>query len=140
MGKHYTEEEKRQIQELAQQGYPYVSIAQQLGRSTNAIRNIIHRDNIKTQTTQTIQQLQEKKLTLQQQTQQIKQELMLLEKSRNQIQHALKIEENQFTENLEREIIRLRVKKPELFTITFQDQINKLTGELATSIIRWLLK
>ena len=54
MGKRYTEEEKRHIQELAQQGYTDESIAQQLGRSTNAIRNIRHRTNIKTRETKTI--------------------------------------------------------------------------------------
>ena len=65
MGKRYTEEEKRQIQELAAQGYTDEVIAQQLGRSTNAIRNHRHRTNIKTRETETIKQLKEKKHTLQ---------------------------------------------------------------------------
>ena len=58
MGKRYTEEEKRQIQELAAQGYTDEVIAQQLGRSTNAIRNHRHRTNIKTRETETIKQMQ----------------------------------------------------------------------------------
>ena len=54
MGKRYTEEEKRHIQELATQGHTDEAIAQQLVRSTNAIRNIRHRNHILTMETQTI--------------------------------------------------------------------------------------
>jgi transposase-like protein len=45
LGKRYTEEEKRLIQELVTQGHTDQSIPQQLGRSTNAIRNMRHRNH-----------------------------------------------------------------------------------------------
>lgn len=140
MGKRYTEEEKRQIQELANQGHTDEVIAQQLDRSTNAIRNMRHRNNLKTKEIQTIHKLQQTKQKLQQETQQIEYKLEQLEKRRNQIQQALRPEETQLVQKIETELTRLKDKKPELFTITTQEQINKLTTELATSFIRWLLQ
>ena len=140
MGKRYTEEEKRQIQELTQQGHTDEAIAQKLNRSTNAVRNIRHRANIKTQTTETIQQLQDKRQTLKKQTQQLEQELKQLQTRRDQTHQALQVEEKQLMMKLETELNKLKETKPELFTITLEEQINKLTGQLATSFIRWLLE
>jgi hypothetical protein len=140
LGKRYTGEEKRLIQELAEQGYTDESIAQQLGRSTNAIRNIRNRNNIKTRETQTIQQLKEKKHTLQQQTQQKERILKQLEQRRNQIQEALQAEEAKFNQKLETELIRLKDRKPELCTITAEEQMNHLKAQLASSFIRWLFQ
>ena len=134
MGKRYTEEEKHRIQELTQQGNTDDSIAQQLGRSTNAIRNIRHRNNIKTKETQTIQELRQTKQKLQQQTQQIEYKLRLLEKRRNQIQQAIKTEETQLVKKLEIELTRLKDRKPELFTITAQEQIKGHEGPQISAI------
>ena len=140
MGKRYTEEEKRQIQELADQGHTDESIAERLGRSTNAIRNIRYRDNIKTRETQTIQQLKEKIQALQQQNQQIEYKLRQLEKRRTQTQQALQTEETKFNKKLVTELTRLKDSKPELFTITAEEQMQKLTAQLALSFIRWLME
>jgi len=140
LGKRYTEEEKRQIQELADQGHTDESIAERLGRSTNAIRNIRYRDNIKTRETQTIQQLKEKIQALQQQNQQIEYKLRQLEKRRTQTQQALQTEETKFNKKLVTELTRLKDSKPELFTITAEEQMQKLTAQLALSFIRWLME
>jgi predicted transcriptional regulator len=140
VGKHYTEQEKRRIQELAQQGYTDEAIAQQLGRSTNAIRNIRHRDNIKSSEIQSIHQLKETKQTLEQQTQQTEYELKKLEQRRNQIQRALQMEQTQLNQKLEIELTRLKDTKPELFTITAEEQLIKLTAQLGASILRWLFE
>ena len=140
MGKRHPEEEKRHIQELAQQGHTDESIAQQLGRSTNAIQNHRHRINIKTQTTQTIQYLKLEKQKLQHQTHQIERKLRQLQQRRNQIQQALQVEEIHFNQKLVTELNRLKYRKPELFTLTAEEQLSKLTAQLASSFIRWLIE
>jgi hypothetical protein len=140
LGKRYTEEEKHLIQELSHQGHTDETIAQQIGRSTNAIRNIRHRNNIKTRETQTIQKLRQTKQKLQQQIQQIEHIIRKLEKRRNQTHQALRTEETQLIKKLETQLTRLKHRKPELFTITAQEQINKLTLELATTIFKWLIE
>ena len=66
MGKRYSEEEKRLIQELATQGHTDESIAQQLDRSTNAVRNYRHRTNIKKKEIKSIQQLKQQTRILEQ--------------------------------------------------------------------------
>ena len=140
MGKRYTDEEKQRIQELTEQGHTDESIAQQLGRSTNAIRNIRHRTNIKTRHTYTINQLNQEKQNLTRQTQETIKQLRQLETRRDKVGQALVIEENILNKRLETALVRLRDQKPELFTITIQDQVNKLTVELASSFIQWLIK
>ena len=140
MGKRYTEEEKSHIQELADQGHTDESIAQQLGRSTNAVRNYRHRTNIKTKQTKTIQQLNQENHDLTRQTQEILKQLRQLEAKRDKVRQALQIEETALNKRIETALNRLRDKKPELFTITLQDQVNKLTVELASSFIQWLIE
>jgi transposase-like protein len=133
VGKRYTEEEKHRIQELAQQGYTDESIAQQLGRSTNAIRNIRHRNNIKIKETKTIRQLK-------QQTRELEQRLNQLNRNQSQIRIALQVEDQTFRNKIETELIKLKTQKPELFYITEHEQLSQITTQLATSFIRWLLE
>ena len=133
MGKQYSEEEKRRIQELVTQGLTDESIAQQLGRSTNAIRNYRHRTNIKTKQTTSIQQLK-------QQTQILEQKRFKLENRIKPLIKTRQIEEKALRQRLELELIRLKDTKPELFEITAQDQLTKLTVELGTTFLRWLIK
>ena len=140
MGKRYTEQEKQLIQELANQGSIDESIAQQLGRSTNAIRNIRHRTNIKTKETTSIQQLKQEKQKLQQQTQETSKRLRQLETRRDQIKQALQAEEENFKTKLEAELVQLKNIKPELFEITDQEQLAKLTTQLGISLIRWVFE
>ncbi|TFH14063.1 hypothetical protein E4H04_10915 [Candidatus Bathyarchaeota archaeon] len=130
----------RGIQQLSEQGLTDESIAQQLGRSTNAIRNLRHRNNIKTSETQTIQQLHQEKHNLTQQTQELEQRLNQLDRKRNQLKTALQTEDQELKNKLEAELIQLKNKKPELFQITGEEQLAKLTAQLATSFIRWLIE
>ena len=140
MGKRYTEQEQRHIQELASQGQTDESIAQQLGRSTNAIRNYRHRTNIHSKETTSIQLLKREKQKLIRQTQETEQQMRQLETRRDQVNQALAIEETLLNERLETTLIRLKDQNPELFTVTIQDQVNKLTVEIASSVIRWLIE
>ena len=167
MGKQYSEEEKRQIQDLAEQGHTDESIAQQLGRSTNAIRNIRHRTNIKTKQNKNIQQLnrstnairnyrhrsniktketnsiqllKQEKQKLTRQTQEIEKQIRQLETRRDQIKQATQMEEENFKTKLEAELVQLKNTKPELFEITGQEQLTKLTVQLGISLIRWVFE
>ncbi len=133
MGKRYTEQEKHRIQELAEQGHTDESIAQQLSRSTNAIRNYRHRTNIKVKESTSIQQLK-------QQTHELDQKKVKLEKRIRSLRKKRQIEEDEFQQRLENELIRLKDSNPELFQITAQEQISKLTVELGSSILRWLIE
>jgi transposase len=133
MGKRYTEEEKRHIQELSQQGYTDESIAQQLNRSINAIRNYRHRTNIKNKETQTIQQLKHQNQKLELVRIQLEQRIQILRETHQ-------IEEDEFKKRLEKELMRLKDRKPELFFISGQEQLSKLTAQLGISLIRWLFK
>jgi len=140
VGKRYTEEEKRLIQELVALGYTDKAIAQQLDRSTNAIRNIRYRTHIKTQETQTIKNLQQEKQVIEQQIKHLDHELRQLKTRREQTYNALQVEQKQFIKKLETELTKLKNTKPELFTITIQEEIGKLTAQLAVSFVKWLIE
>ena len=140
MGKRYTDDELSLIQELTQQGHTDETIAQQLNRSTNAIRNIRHRINIKTRETETIQQLEETKLILQHKTKQLENDLKHSQRRKSLLKQAAETDNELLQRRIHSELLDLRKRKPELFTVTVQDQLNMLTAELATSIIRWLIE
>ena len=108
--------------------------------SYTSARNIRHRTNIKTRETKNIQDLNRQNQKLNKQAQETEKRLRQLEARRDQVRNALQIEEITLNKRLESELIRLKDQKPELFTITKQDHVNKLTGVLATSVIRWLLE
>ena len=114
------------------QGQTDENIAQQLGRSTNAIRNIRHRKNIKTKEMKSIQELKHQNWELSHNKVQLMRQIDLLKKTHH-------IEDDEFRNRLKTELVRLKHRKPELFTITGQEQLNQLTAELGISIIRWLL-
>ena len=140
MGKRYTGQEKQRIQELSQQGHTDESIAQQLGRTTNAIRNYRHRTNIKTKETTFIQLLRQEKQKLTQKNRELEKQMKQLEARRDQVGQALRIEETQLTKKIKTELIQLKNKRPELFKITDQEQLAKLTTQLGISIIRWVFE
>jgi IS30 family transposase len=140
LGKRYTEEEKRLIQELSEQGQTDESIANQLGRTPNAIRNIRHRTNIKAKETITIQQLKETNQTFQKETKKLENHLKHLQRRKSHLKQAIEKDNELLQARLHKELLELRKRKPELFTITIQDQMNTLTAELTTSFIRWLIE
>jgi hypothetical protein len=98
-----------------------------------AIRNIRHRTNIKTREHETIQQLKR-------QTRELDQKLIQLERRIYLLTKVRQIEDTQFKNRLEIELMRLKDRKPELFTITGQEQINKLAVEFVTSLVRYLIE
>jgi hypothetical protein len=89
--------------------------------------------NIKTRETKTIKQLKQQTRELEQKRRKLEQRITLLMKNH-------RIEEDRFRHRLEAELTRLKDKKPELFHITEQEQIAKLTVQLGISFIRWLFE
>ena len=105
MGKRYTEEEQRRIQELSDQGHTDESIAQQLGRSTNAIRNIRYRTNIKTRQTQTISQQKQEKQRQAQQIQELEYKLRQLNSIKVKLSQSKQMDEITLYQRLETALI-----------------------------------
>jgi hypothetical protein len=132
LGKRYTREEISQIQELSEQGLTDESIAQQLGRSTNAIRNIRYRNQLKSKIIRSIQELK-------QENQKLKRTNLYLKAREQDLAKAVQIDEKTLHLKIETSLTQLKHKKPELFYISGQEQINKLTAQIATSFIQWLI-
>ena len=51
---------------------------------------------------------------------------------------ALQLDEEILRTYIQSEIVELKQKRPELFIMTGQEQLNRLTADLATILIRWL--
>ena len=139
MGKRYTKEEIIQIQILTQKGHTIKDIANVLGRPEAGIRNIRHRTKIKFETRETIKSLRYERRTLNQQVQDLRWELSSLQTRRDQITKVLLIEEKALYQKLYNALQNLKDYKPELFQITLEEQIAKITIQLAGTFIRWLI-
>lgn len=140
MGGRYTDQEISHIQQLAEQDQTDKQIAEQLNRSPNAIRNIRHRHRLKQNTKQNIKALQQETQTLEQRITQLRREQQQLQARRNEVAQALQVDEAALRQRLEVSLTRLKDEKPELFAITVQEQIIKLTAQLAGAYIKWLIK
>ena len=139
MGLRYTLKETEEIQALAKQGYTNQQIADKLGRTQAAIRNIRHRNKIKTQTRQDINTLRSQRTRLNQEVKTLQAQTVKLETRHRQVTKALQTNEATLNNRLETRLRQLKYQKPELFKISTEDQIAKLTGELATHLIKWLI-
>ena len=85
-------------------------------------------------------QLKQEKQKLNQLIRELEKQIKQLEARRNQVGQALRIEETQLTQKIETELIQLKNKRPELFEITGQEQLAKLTTQLGLSLIRWVFE
>ena len=101
MGKRYSKEEINRINELANHGLTNEKIAQKMGRTTNGIRNIRHRKNLRTQTRNTINKLNQRKLELQKTTSNLQYEINKLETRHQEITKVLKFNEQVLTKRIE---------------------------------------
>ena len=147
MGKRYTREEIGRIQALASEGLTSTEIAASLGRTEHAIRNLRHRLKLKTETSDTIQSLLSKKDHIEAELTKLKQthrelstEISDLQKRRDATSQALQVEQAILTKRISTELTELKTQKPELFHITGQEQLAKLTGALFGSFLRWLFE
>jgi len=99
LGTRYRPEEIEEIQILAEQGYSNQQIADKLGRTQAAIRNIRHRNKIKTQTQNTIETLTNQKTTLNKTTQKLQTQITYLQSRHRQVKKALQLDEETLQNN-----------------------------------------
>jgi transposase len=142
MPKRYSQEETKQIQDLVVQGLSNREIAQRLGRAAAGIRNIRHRQKLKTNTQHQLQSLLQKKAELEEKVQELRRnqtqetlQLNSLQNKRQETKFYLELERATLHYKLQTSLTELKTEKPELFYITGTEQITKL----ATHIIQWLL-
>ena len=139
MGKRYTQKEIDHIQVLTSEGLTDGQIATRLNRSENAIRNLRHRTKLKTETRETIESLKNERRTLNKNVQDLRWELSSLQTRKEDISQALQIEEQALYQKLYNALQTMKDHKPELFHTSVEDQIAKITVQLAGSFLRWLI-
>jgi DNA-binding CsgD family transcriptional regulator len=138
LGKQYTKEEINQIQVLTNEGLTDGQIATRLNRSENAIRNLRHRTKLKTETKQTIESLKRDRRTLNKKVRELRWEVSSLQTRKEEVSKALHIEELTLYQRLYTALQRMKDQKPELFQITIEEQIAKITVLLGSSFVKWL--
>ena len=139
MGKRYTIEEIDQIQVLTDEGLTDGQIATRLNRSENAIRNLRHRTKLRTETRETIESLKRERRTLNEKIRDLRRELSSLQTRQQDISKALQIEEQALNQKLYDALRKMKEHKPELFHTSVEEQIAKITVQLAGSLLRWLV-
>ena len=93
---------------------------------------------MKAETRESIESLKHEKGILVQKIQSLRQELSSLTVKREEISKVLFIEERVLYQKLYNALQRMKDQKPELFYITAEEQIAKITAQLAGSFLRWL--
>ena len=128
-----------EIQVLAEQRYTNQQIADKLGRTQAAIRNIRHRNKIKTKTRNTLQTLQENEKTLNKKVKRLQTQIRILQTRQQQVTKALQLDKTTLNNRLEKALYTMKNEKPELFKITPEEQLGKLAGELTGTFLKWLI-
>ena len=142
MPKHYSQEETEQIRNFVVQGLSNREIAQRLGRAEAGIRNIRHRLKLKTNTRNQLPSLLQEKTQLEEKVQELRQtrtqlslQLESLQKKAKETQTYLEIDQQILKLKLQNTLAELKTEKPELFYLSEEEQIAKLT----TQFIHYLL-
>jgi DNA repair exonuclease SbcCD ATPase subunit len=139
VGKRYTKEEISQIQALTNEGQTSNEIASQLRRPEAGIRNIRYRLKIKTDTRESLKQLSEDQKELKEKVNRLKWDLQSLQTRKKDIEKAIQTDEATLNNRLQSALRKLKDTRPDLFQITLEEQLGKLTAELAGSFIRYII-
>ena len=139
MGRRYSQEEISQIQALTTEGHTIKEIADILGRPEAGIRNIRHRNKLKTKTRQSLETLRQDEKDLTRRVSRLRRDIKTLETRKQTVQQALNTEEQTLDTKLQTALYKLRDLKPELFIITLQDQIGKMAAEISVNLLKWLV-
>jgi hypothetical protein len=140
MGKRYTKEEISRIQTLTQQGLTSNEIAIQLGRPEAGIRNIRYRMKMKTNTKETLTQLTKEHRELKEKINQLRLDTYTLNTRKKELQQAIQVNEQTLNKRLQTTLNKLKDQRPNLFEISLEEQIAKLSIEIAGSFLRYLLE
>ena len=125
---------------LSGEGLTLRDIASQLGRPEAGIRNIRYRVKMKTSRRESMNQLSAKRQALSQQVYRVGGELWRLESRKGDIDKALKVYEATLNTRLKTALRKLKNTRPDLFEITLEEQLGKMTAELTGTLIRYLIK
>ena len=139
MGKRYTKQEISQIQALTAEGHTITEIAETLGRPEAGIRNIRHRKKLKTKTIRSLETLKQNQESLTKKNAKLRRDIQTLDLRRQAVQKALNTEEQALNTKLQTALYKMKDEKPELFNITLEEQIGKITAELSVNLLRWLI-
>jgi hypothetical protein len=139
LGRRYTPEEIQRIQALIDESLTNREIATRLDRSEAGIRNIRHRTQLKTKKKRSLETLRQDEVTLTGQVTQLRRYIQKLETRRKTIQQALNTEEQALDTKLQRALSKMKDEKPELFNITFEEQIAKIAVELTGTFLKWIV-
>ena len=149
-GQHYSNDEVQTVMSLKKQGLPYREIARRMGRSQAGVRNQFFRKGMIQRTTSEVQTLCEKKTTLEEdvdtlqfrltqlerQHGELSRSVSNLEKRRQAIQQQIDLDRNNLEQILLSGLITLRQKRPRLFTLSQQEQLALITGEILNKLLR----
>jgi predicted transcriptional regulator len=145
LGKRASGAEIEQIKNLVSEHLTNREIALKVGRTESAIRNIRFREGLKASTQNQLPFLIKDR-------DQIKREISQLTERRNQLSinvsglrfrreelsKALQIDKATLQDRLSKALLDLKQKRPDLFIISGEEQIAKLMGLLADTLLKYL--
>ena len=140
MGKRYSREEIDQIQVLTGEGLTAAEIAMRLDRTEDGIRNIRHRMKLQAETKESLKSLVYEEKALSKKMSNLRIEVSSLQARRKDISKVLSMEEQALNSKLESALCRLKDQKPELFSISVEEQLGKIAGLLGGAFIKWLFE
>ena len=95
---------------------------------------------MKTSRRESINQLSAERQALSQQVYHVRGELWRLESRKGYIDKALKVNEATLNTRLKTALRKLKDTRPDLFEITFEEQLGKIAAELTGTLIRYLIE
>jgi DNA-binding CsgD family transcriptional regulator len=141
-GRRTTKAELAQLEGLTKEGLTARDIARKLDRSPAAIRNLRYKKHLVTRTRDESKALfqQRDELSnivkgLQGQKTVLTYELNCLRAEKERLEAAILANRALLQETLAQKLIVLKIQRPDLFTISDQEQIAKLVGEF----LKWIL-
>ncbi len=142
MGNRYSKEELGSIEPLILEGLTNREIASRLGRSEAGLRNVRYRHKLKRKTEDSIRHLHLQKEKVESEIDELKQtkthlidELRPLEEKKNGYENLLTADMESIKDFIEDNLIELKIEKPELFSITGEEQIAIFVGSILKRLI-----
>jgi predicted transcriptional regulator len=145
LGKRFTGAEREQIKIHVSEGLTNREIAERLGRTEAAVRNMRYRKGLKTETANLLPELTRQRDRLRGEVEQLTQRRTLLLAENRSIRaeldrasKALQLDEDKLKARIQSELVELKQRRPELFIISGEEQLGRLATTLAEGFIRWL--
>ena len=141
-GKRSTKQELIQLETLVKEGLTTKQIAEKLGRSEAGVRNLCYRKRLIRKTEDETKllfnkrdQLKENVATLQGNKTLLTQEIEDLKREKEKLETILYLDKILLQQTLSQALVNLKQQRPDLFTLTSQDQIANLVGIFLKTIL-----